>query len=167
MTQINGIINTNTNFSINKKEEKKVNEEVSKDISQSESSVKVPQGTVLASFGVVQSPSFGKKEKIEFPKSPEFEYVENLPFSKELTTMDKINLSKVLEKKDEQTGYMQQLIDLACEGKVTPFATKSLCSHGKMNLCCKRFKNIQSRKRKQYSVRRGFLSDFCISKRSK
>ena len=165
MTQINGIINTNTNFSINKKEEKKVNEEVSKDISQSESSVKVPQGTVLASFGVVQSPSFGKKEKIEFPKSPEFEYVENLPFSKELTTMDKINLSKVLEKKDEQTGYMQQLIDLACEGKVTPFATKSLCSHGKMNdFVVKDLKTYNHAKENNIPLEEAFCPTFASQK---
>lgn len=124
------VIQTNSNFEISKKKEVEKKELESTPVVQ-EPAKKVPQNIAMATLGVI--PSFGKKEKIELPTTPEFEYVNGLPFADDLTTQDKINLSNVLEKKDEETTHMQQLIDLACEDKVTPFATTSLCAHGKMS----------------------------------
>ena len=153
MSQINGIINRNTNFSINKKEDKKVNEEVSKEISPKGEFVKVPQGVILATLGVVKSSPVGEKEPLQSDdldsfdldnptfvcdygfdeNSTEGKFINSLPFSNDLTTEDKIHLSTVLEKKDEEAQYLRQFINLACENKVTPKATTLLCDHSKMS----------------------------------
>ena len=131
VNSINNAMSVNSNYELKRKDNENQSRFVDCPIETQKPLVKVPQNIAMAHFGVI--PSFGKKEKVELPKTPEFEYVNSLPFADDLTTQDKISLSQVLEKKDEQTNYMKQLIDLACEDKVTPFATASLCSHGKMS----------------------------------
>ncbi|MCR5260607.1 MAG: hypothetical protein K6C94_02095 [Candidatus Gastranaerophilales bacterium] len=61
------------------------------------------------------------------------QWVNNLPFAKQLAPVDRRNLANVIRRNDEESDYMKKMIHLVSNDMVTPMATAALCNRGVMS----------------------------------
>lgn len=117
-------------LAVPKSETKKINQQTQPKEVEQQKTIHISSEYAIAALGIHKPAASAQKQQTNEDVK---QYIKNLSFAEKISPEDKRSLEDILKKNNEETDYMNKMINLINENKVNPYAVSHLCSHGQMS----------------------------------